>query len=303
MLHTLRIAGRQDLANLALAIRARRFHAHRVSRSVTAAVTRRGRLARLSSVTCTLGKHDKPYGETHEAAVWTIALVRRGSFRYRSAATNRREALRPGWLLLGRPEASFECTHEHDGGDDCASLTIAEDAFHDVASAAGVSMKRFLASAPVLVPLPRVAALMERARMRDNCDLDEVAYFVGEAVLAHAVGASVRDQAPHPSHAARVEHAIDEIERACQQPLSLADVASAAGLSPFHFLRVFRRVTGTTPRQYIIGARLRLAVQLLLDTDRPITQVAYDVGFQDLSNFIRTFHGAVGVSPREYRRR
>lgn len=282
--------------------RHRSSHAGRVSGSVISAVTRKGRVARLSSVACTLGRHDKPYLEAHETAAWTVALVRRGTFRYRSAATNQQENLRPGWLLLGRPDAAFECSHELDGGDDCTSLVIAEDAWHDAASAAGISMKRFLAAAPTVAPLARVAALLERARLRDSADLDEIAYFVAEAVLAQVSG-SVRDVTRQPSHASRVENAIDEIERSCTQPLSLSDVAAAVDLSPFHFLRVFRRMTGTTPHQYLIGARLRLAAQLLLDTETPITKIAYDVGFTDLSNFIRTFHRVVGTSPREYRRR
>jgi AraC-like DNA-binding protein len=96
---------------------------------------------------------------------------------------------------------------------------------------------------------------------------------------------------------------MDHIERSCRQPLALADVASAVGFSPFHFLRVFRKVTGTTPHQYLIGARIRLAARLLLETDRPVTEIAYDVGFEDLSNFVRTFHRAIGSSPRTYRRR
>jgi AraC-like DNA-binding protein len=69
------------------------------------------------------------------------------------------------------------------------------------------------------------------------------------------------------------------------------------------FLRVLRRVTGTTPHQYLIGARLRLAARLLLDSGRPVTDIAYEVGFQDLSNFVRTFHRMIGCSPRDYRRR
>jgi len=56
-------------------------------------------------------------------------------------------------------------------------------------------------------------------------------------------------------------------------------------------------VTGTTPHQYVIGARLRLATRLLLDTRRPVT----DVDFGDLSNFIRTFHRAIGLTPSAYR--
>jgi AraC-like DNA-binding protein len=52
-----------------------------------------------------------------------------------------------------------------------------------------------------------------------------------------------------------------------------------------------------------VGARLRRAARLLLDTGRPVTDIAYDVGFEDLSNFVRTFHRYVGCSPRVYRRR
>jgi AraC-like DNA-binding protein len=92
------------------------------------------------------------------------------------------------------------------------------------------------------------------------------------------------------------------LEASCEAPLTLTELADSAGLSRFHFLRVFRRVTGTTPHQYLIGARVRLAVRMLLDTNTPVTDIAYDVGFQDLSNFVRTFHRVIGSSPGAYRR-
>jgi AraC family transcriptional regulator len=72
--------------------------------------------------------------------------------------------------------------------------------------------------------------------------------------------------------------------------------------SPFHFLRVFSRVIGVTPHQYLIRARLRRAARLLADEGRAIADVAFEVGFGDVSNFVRTFHRAAGVSPREFRR-
>ena len=53
-----------------------------------------------------------------------------------------------------------------------------------------------------------------------------------------------------------------------------------------------------TPHQYLVRSRLRHAARLLADDERSITDVAYDVGFGDLSNFVRTFHRAAGVSPR-----
>jgi AraC-like DNA-binding protein len=270
---------------------------------IAAAVARRGQATTLSNVVCTLGRYDKPYPEAHEAEVWTIALVRRGAFRYRAAATNRAHPLRAGWLLVGRPDDAFECSHDHDGGDDCTSLAIGQDALHAVAGAAGVSMQRLLSAPPALPPLPRVAALLERARLRDDADLDEVGYLIAESVVAHAAGTPPVEVSHHPSHAGRMGDAMALIERSCRQALSLSDVARSVGLSPFHFLRVFRRVTGTTPHQYLIGARIRLATRLLLDTDRRVTEIAYDAGFQDLSNFVRTFHRVVGCSPRAYRSR
>ena len=58
---------------------------------------------------------------------------------------------------------------------------------------------------------------------------------------------------------------------------------------------------GVTPHQYLVRSRLRHAARLLADEDSPITDIAYDVGFGDLSNFVRTFHRAAGVSPRRFR--
>ena len=57
-----------------------------------------------------------------------------------------------------------------------------------------------------------------------------------------------------------------------------------------------------TPHQYLVRSRLRRAARLLADGARSITDVALDVGFADLSNFVRTFHRAAGVSPGRFRR-
>jgi hypothetical protein len=64
-------------------------HARRMSGSLTVAVAREGRIARLAGVTCTLGRHAKPYPEVHASEAWIVALVRRGTFGYRAASTKR----------------------------------------------------------------------------------------------------------------------------------------------------------------------------------------------------------------------
>jgi AraC-like DNA-binding protein len=86
------------------------------------------------------------------------------------------------------------------------------------------------------------------------------------------------------------------------QPVDLNQTARVAELSPFHFLRVFARVLGVTPHQYLVRARLRRAARLLTDEDRSITDIAFETGFGDLSNFVRTFHRAARMSPRQFRK-
>jgi AraC-like DNA-binding protein len=61
-------------------------------------------------------------------------------------------------------------------------------------------------------------------------------------------------------------------------------------------------VLGVTPHQYLVRSRLRHAARLLADDARSITEIAFGVGFGDLSNFVRTFHRAAGVSPRAFRK-
>jgi AraC family transcriptional regulator len=85
------------------------------------------------------------------------------------------------------------------------------------------------------------------------------------------------------------------------ESLALEQIAEQVGLSSFHFLRLFSRVIGVTPHQYLLRSRLARAARLLAQKDRQITDIAFDVGFADLSNFIRTFGRAAGVSPKRFR--
>jgi len=92
------------------------------------------------------------------------------------------------------------------------------------------------------------------------------------------------------------------IDEHSAEPITLDAGARAAGLSMFHFLRVFSRVLGVTPHQYLVRCRLRHAGRLLAENAESITDIALRVGFGDLSNFVRTFRRAAGVSPGRFRR-
>ena len=116
------------------------------------------------------------------------------------------------------------------------------------------------------------------------------------------------DITPQPSRAPardrrRAVAATEWLDGHLHESVDLRAVAAEAGMSAFHFLRVFSSVVGITPHQYLLRARLRRAARLLAGSDQPVTDIAYDVGFGDLSNFVRTFHRAAGVSPRRFRQK
>jgi AraC-like DNA-binding protein len=107
-----------------------------------------------------------------------------------------------------------------------------------------------------------------------------------------------------PSTIARVTRAVRAADEDPASTITLLDLAGTAGLSPFHFLRVFEQVTGVTPHQYLRRARLRAAAaRLVAEEGVPVTDIALDAGFGDISNFNRAFRAEFGVSPGAYRRR
>ena len=102
---------------------------------------------------------------------------------------------------------------------------------------------------------------------------------------------------------ARVAHALRTIDRHPAGTWTLARLASAARLSPYHFLRTFTHLTGVTPHQYVLRARLRHAAVRLVRETGSVLDIALDCGFGDASNFTRAFRAEFGVRPLLYRQR
>lgn len=91
------------------------------------------------------------------------------------------------------------------------------------------------------------------------------------------------------------------MDRAYAEPLDVGAVAAVAHCSEAHFSRSFRAVFGETPHRYLQRRRVERSMFLLRETERPITDICFDVGFMSLGTFSRTFHGIIGQTPSAYR--
>ena len=98
-----------------------------------------------------------------------------------------------------------------------------------------------------------------------------------------------------------VQKAREYINRHKNEELSLADVAKAAGASVFHFCKVFHKATGLKFTDYVARMRLEDARNRLLNPNLRISEIAYDVGFQSLTQFNRTFKRVFNQSPSDFR--
>jgi AraC family transcriptional regulator len=244
---------------------------------------------------CAAGPGDAPFVERHAATC--LSYVRRGSFGYRVGG--RSFELVAGSALVGRAGDEYMCTHDHVCGDDCLTFHLAP------ALAASLDDRAETWRSGGVPPLPELMVLGELAQAAaaggSDVGLDEIGHLFAARFVAlvsgrkrHAPAAGARDRRRAVEAALWIEaHAADAID--------LDAAAGEAGLSPFHFLRLFAGVLGVTPHQYLVRSRLRRAARLLAEGAGSITEIAFDVGFGDLSNFVRSFHRAAGVSPRRFR--
>lgn len=102
---------------------------------------------------------------------------------------------------------------------------------------------------------------------------------------------------------ARIARAIAFIGDNLERDMSVAELAEIACLSPFHFARMFKRVTGKTPHGFVSARRFELARNLLTDRDLPLVVIAHRAGFSSQAAFTAAFKRMAGASPGAYRRR
>lgn len=254
----------------------------------------------VSDVVCDHVPRDRAFVEEH--AQTCIAAVTRGSFQYRTQAGS--AVLVPGALLLGDAGSCFECGHEHAQGDRCLAFHFTPAFFESVAAGVpGARKTRFACGS--LPPTGELVGLLAEAEVardeRDTAALEEIAMRLAGAVLTVTAHRRTPARRPSARDERRITIAVRRIEAQADEVLGLSTLARVAAMSPYHFLRTFRQVTGMTPHQYVLHTRLHRAAQWLRATAVPVSSIALEAGFNDLATFNRRFRRLIGMTPSAFR--
>lgn len=262
---------------------------------MTATTLLERRFISVSDFRCDAGPGDRPFAEQHRCH--SISYVRKGSFGLHCRGKS--HELVAGSVLIGHPGDEYTCTHEHVCGDECLSFFLDPELVETLGDDSAIWQ------AGCAPPLPELVVLGELAQSaadgNSDIGLDEIGQLLASRFVGVVSGKPRKASALAARHRRRAVETALWIDAHSHLAIGLEDAAEQAGISPFHFLRLFSDTLGVTPHQYLVRSRLRHAARRLADDDSAITDIAYDVGFGDLSNFVRTFHRAAGASPLKFR--
>ncbi len=228
-----------------------------------------------------------------------VALVLSGIFEHR--CDSRADMAVPGSLVFANKRAEFACRHQGAESNRRIVVFFSEKLLEPLATDLCLDAPKFpAASAPPSRLTPRVAGLLLRIA-RGAVDSDEAAVAIAHICLG-ASGRSAPDTASDVDKQ-RILEAVRYINAHFADPCPLDTLAGVASMNRFRFAKQFRVVTGETANQYVINRRLSAAAARLAATRSPIAEVAYEVGFNDISHFDACFRSAFGCPPSIWRRR
>lgn len=159
-------------------------------------------------------------------------------------------------------------------------------------------------------PEPLLAGLLDALRRELQSGVVEGALYLDTLLNALCLEllrrcSNLSDVSGRPRHAMaprRLRRVLDYVESYLAEPITLDDLAGAAGMSRFHFGRVFRQEMGISPYAHLLQRRVAVASIMLRDTETPLDQVAERAGLGGARRFATTFRRVTGVTPGQYRR-
>ena len=247
---------------------------------------------------------DHPPGDAHRdpprelAECHSISFVEAGSFDVH--AGGELWQFTPGTIFVTAPDLEFSCEHDSECPTDrCLSVRYRAQSVEELLEAGVPALRSRLARLSA-----RHRYLHHRLRScaaGDELRLELIAGALFESLTGGGSSRPVRAGERVTDVMRRIDRVVELIETDYSRPLALGELAATAGMSVYHFARVFREMTGLPPHRYLTAVRLRHAARRL-DEGASVTRTCYDAGFASLSHFVTAFRLRFGVAPSEARR-
>lgn len=145
--------------------------------------------------------------------------------------------------------------------------------------------------------------MLEKQGNLEDAEMLQSAYFIEFVVLLRRAFTKVLKGSANKqlSGKERIASAINLMENSLQKPVNLKELAGQSFLSASYFSQAFKEKTGKSPKQYLIKEKIAKAKKLLLETGKPLKQIALELGYETESYFFRQFKQKTGVTPMDFR--
>lgn len=254
---------------------------------------------------CTDCRTSNPeYNET-----FCISFVRKGNFVFNVF----RHALDSytGCVLITKPEYERTVTHTHEVPDECTIFEFSNEMLQQVKEQYGKTV--FFTNKDLHSTLIRADAETEflhfyitelvTSRAGSRLQIDQLVLDMIARVMLHITDYKP-DEKIHArlkrNHLVTIERAKEYMMQHFAGDISLKEIATYSLVSPFHFSRIFKTFTGSSPHQFLLSLRLRHAAMLLQNTVLPLSDIAYTSGFNSMEYFHAAFRRRYQLPPSQY---
>lgn len=244
------------------------------------------------------------------STAFAISFVRRGNFLFNVF----RHSLDSytGCVLITKPGYEHTVTHVHTVPDECTIFEFKDDFYRELQQQYGKA--KLFTDRDLHSTLVRTSAEMEfyhfyimQGLQRSNAGKLKTDNLVME--MLHKVLAAITDYQPDEkinlrlkkNHLATIEKARVYMTGHFTEDISLMEIAKHCYVSPFHFSRLFKTFTSSSPHQFLQAIRLQHAVMLLRNTSIPVADIAFSSGFNSIEYFTAAFRHRYKYPPSKFR--
>lgn len=245
-----------------------------------------------------------------------IDFIQTGFFEYRSF--RRQEEVHTGRILISKPNFPYTIRHVDDQPDTTTTFRFSPAFFQQItvnySREAGWFLQNHDVHSIVInsdaaldhlhhIFLQQVSPIDHTAP--DKLYMDELVLHLLDTIMGKLGNIPAAAPLAGPLklyHLPTIEQAQEYLLQHFREDISLQQVAQHCHTSPFHFSRLFKAILGVSPHQYLLGVRLHQAKHLLAATRQPVSEIAFECGFNNLEHFATAYRKHYQVSPSAYRK-